>query len=166
MGRLTTKDKKWLAKHYPGLNVIERPKFSLVQGQLHFHRTYNNTPIDDTYNIRLELFEDDARLPRLTETGGRLEKVLNNHPEFGGKLVELHINSNGTLCLAAPQELRLKYLPNPDIRVLFEDYVVPYFYSQSYFEKNDDWPWEHLPHDTYGIIAWYIDNAQLAGAAK
>lgn len=166
MARLTTADKAWLSANFPGLVVLERPKYSLIEGQLHFHRAYEGVAIEDRYAIRLELPDRSDGLPRLTETSGRLERVLAAHPEFGGRQVELHIYPSWRLCIGAPQDLRLNYLPKPSAELLFERYIVPYFYSQSYFERHRQWPWPHLPHDSYGILTWYVENNSLPGAAR
>lgn len=166
MSRLSTNDKVWLAKNYPDLVVVERPDFSLVQGQFHFKRSYKEVTITDNYSIRLELSDNSKKLPIITEIAGRLELVLKNHPEFKGNLAELHIYPSKRLCLAAPQELRLNLLPKFNIKNYFSNYVAPYFYSQSYFEEYETWPWEHLPHDTFGVVVWYIENASIPGAAR
>jgi hypothetical protein len=167
MPRLTKSDKVWLAKHYPGLNCIERSDGSLIEGRLDFTGSYDGIEITDSYHIRLLLSESASGLPVITETRGRLARVLKSHPEFGGRWVELHVYpKRKQLCLAAPQELRLRYLTKPTAPRLFSDYVVPYFYSQSYFEKNGTWPWNHLPHDSFGVVEWYLDNSTMAGAAK
>jgi hypothetical protein len=166
MPRLLNTDRSWLANNFPSLVIVERPEYSLIEGRLHFHRAYDDVAIEDEYTIRLELPMSPKALPRLTETAGRLRQVLKNHPEFKGRLVELHMYRNEQLCLAAPQDLRLNYLPNPSAELLFDRYIVPYLYSQSHFERLGRWPWPHLPHDTEGIIAWYNQNSTTPGAAK
>lgn len=165
MARLSNSDKVWLANSFPALVVVERPLYSLVEGELQFKRAYNKIVITDSYTIRLQLYADNTKLPRVTETTGRLKKVLAKHSEFKGELVELHIYPDERLCLGAPQDLRLNYLPNPEISLLFEKYMVPYFYSQAFFERNGSWPWRHLPHNSYGILTWYVENSTMPGAA-
>ncbi len=166
VSRLTTSDTAWIASNHPSLIVLEHPRYSLVEGKLRFNRIYDGIAIEDSYAIRLELSAESEALPRLTETDGRLRRVLAAHPEFKNKLVELHEYPDGHLCLGAPQDLRLKYLPNPSAKLLFERYIIPYFYSQSYFEHFGRWPWAHLPHDAKGLIDWYSENISVHGAAR
>lgn len=166
MARLSTEDKAWIASNFSSLAVIERPKYSLVEGRFYFRGDYDGVTIEDDYMIRLELASSGESLPRLFETDGRLKRVLAAHPEFENKLVELHIYPDERLCVGATQDLRLNFLPNPSAELLFDRYITPYFYSQSYFEQHGKWPWSHLPHDSYGILAWYAENSAIVGAAR
>jgi hypothetical protein len=166
MPRLTNDDKEWLSNNYPGLSVIERPGYTLVEGCFVFNRSFNDIERADSYQIRLELREDVSALPRIYERGGRLDAVLQKYPKLKGEPVELHIYPDKRLCLAAPQELRLRYLKNPSAQLLFEDYIVSYFFSQSFFEENGEWPWHHLPHDSFGVVVWYLDNFTMPGATR
>lgn len=166
MPRLTNDDTRWLAVHHSSLVIYQRPDRTVIEGTLRFHRSFEGVAIEDAYSIRLELPVIDSALPLLTDTGGRLRAVLDSHPEFDGEQVHLHAYTSWKLCLAAPQELRLVYLSNPTLELLFSRYIEPYFYSQSFFEHYGTWPWSHLPHNFGGILEWYDANYLLPGAAK
>lgn len=165
MAKLTANEETWLATKHPSLVLIHRLNYTVLEGALRFHRVYENVPIEDIYKIRLELPHNPKLLPRLTETGGRLQEVLSKRADVQGP-ADLHAFPDWRLCLAAPQELRLNYLNNPSVKVLFDKYIEPYFYSQSYFEAIGTWPWRHLPHGVDGIIEWFANNSNLPGSAK
>lgn len=165
MPRLTSSEKRWLAKHHPSILLIERATLTALEGKFRFRRKYNGHIIEDTYSLRISVPADES-IPKVSETKGRLLKVLAKHPEFKGDLSELHMYTSEQLCLAAPQELRLIYKPNPNIKVFLTRYVEPYLYSQSYFEEHGWWPWPHLPHNTAGMLEWYRENYSLPSAAK
>jgi len=155
----------WLRQAYPKLISIYNSESLVLEGPIDFNLTYrigsNDLDIKDTYRIRLELPINKPDI-KLKEIDGRLERVLKDN-----KLIraDLHIYDNGNLCIAAPQELTLRYFSNPNISDLFNKYIEPYFYSQSYYQRTDGrWPWEHFKHNTDGIIEWYIENWQLAGS--
>lgn len=162
MTRLTAKEATWLATEQPGLMQFKRPTCTVIEGRFRFHLTHKSVTIKDTYDIRLELPHDGKR-PRVKETGGRIKAVYATHPEFKSP-ADIHAFDNWNLCLAAPQEITLVYLSNPNIKLFFERYLAPFFYSQSFFEKNRDWPWPHLRHNTNGIVDWFVDNQNVSGA--
>lgn len=166
MPRLTDDDKQWLGVNHPNLVVTELAHMSLVEGQFKFSASYKGYELSDSYAIRLELNAKSEAPPRLFETGGRLKTVLDRHKEFKGNWAEMHVYPDERLCLAAPQELRLVYLQDPSAKLLAQDYMKPYFYSQSFFETEGTWPWPQLPHNTTGILTWYLDNHEIPGAAQ
>ncbi len=165
MALLTTDEQNWLYANHPGLTLFQQPDRTVILGRLRFNRMYEEEQtINDVYKIRLEIPYDSSRKPRLLETGGRLKEVFDNRLEFT-KLADIHANEDWSMCLAAPQQWALKYLPNPDIRILFRDYIEPYFYSQSFYQQHGKWPWPHLPHGLRGIVLWFVGNYDTPGAA-
>jgi hypothetical protein len=150
----------------PGLSLVTTAKKDLIIGQYAFNAVYNDVPIIDTYAIRAVLSKSDVQPPCVYEAGGRLRSVLDSHPELHDNLAELHCYTDGKLCLAAPQDIALNFMPQPSLALLFDQYVQPFLYSQAYFQQYGDWPWQHLPHDAAGILTWYEQNTTLPGAAK
>jgi hypothetical protein len=168
MPRLKKAEKDWLKKNHPGLLVIEKPAYTVIEGVFSFNATYNKKPLSDKYKIRINVPIENTP-PFIIEIGERFKKI---QKQKSLKPVDLHIYGNGQLkgterlCLVAPQELRLKYQAVPNIKNYFRKYVEPYFYSQAHYEKYGEWPWEHLPHDATGMLEWFINNHELKGAAK
>lgn len=146
--------------------MFDRPDRSILEGTLHFNRSYSGLTIEDAYQIRLELPYKDGSRPHLEEIGGRLKSVFCDHPEFTS-LADIHAYPDWSLCLAAPQQWTLEYFSSPKMRILLCDYIEPYFYAQSFFERNGGrWPWPPLPHGLKGIVAWFIDNQGRPDAVK
>lgn len=164
MTRLTAKETSWLATNQPGLIHFERPTCTITEGKFRFNLVHEDNPLDDSYDIRLELPYDSKLRPRLRETAGRLQAVYESRQLSSP--ADMHIYENWNLCYAAPQEITLLYLPQPDIALFFEKYVGPYFYAQSFFEKYGKWPWDHLRHGAKGLIDWFILNYTLPGAVR
>lgn len=158
-------DKLWLHSNQPGLNLFVASSGDVViKGVLRIHHQYNDHPIDDSYKIRVVFMKALNYRPTVTEAGGRLDEVMARR---GLSNVDLHMYESDTLCLMTPQEMDLVYLPNKSIRLLISNYLIPYFYSQSYFDKNDGcWPWPHHSHNLTGLLEWYRENHLLLGAAK
>ena len=164
MARPSTKDREWLANNQSQLLLLERAKTFIIKGNLCINHSYEGAVRDDAYTIRVELADDATTLPKVYEKSGRLQKVLDSHPEFLDNKAELHMYPSGRICLAAPQELRLDYLPNPSLELLVGGYIVPFFYTQSYFEEFRKWPWKHLRHGASGLVEWYLENTHRKDA--
>ena len=172
MGRLTSKDKSWLKANQIALFFYETETSSVIEGRLKFNRKgyveslKKEIARDDAYLIRIEIPENDT-VPRVYETGGRLEKAFNKHRAKLKSELDLHMYKiNSEVCLCAPQQLEIGYQEDKSVQHLMEMFVIPFFYSQSYFEEYGEWPWDHLPHDAPGIIEWYLNNHELPGAAR
>lgn len=163
MPKLTAKDINWLTKNQPNLMLFTRPDRYILEGKMQFNRSFNKTPIKDAYYIRLEQPYSDNEVPTVIETGGRLKAVIEKYGLDGPE--DLHAYPDWVACLAAPQDLRLSFLPDPKTEILFRKYIEHYFYSQSYYEQNyPKWPWDHFSHGVYGLLDWYDENIGLQQA--
>lgn len=165
MLKLSLEAKKWLKGRYPRLLVSDLKDRIVIKGILDFHRTFNETSIRDAYSISLTFFKNGAR-PIVYEAGGRLQSVFDTDKERLRlkKIIDLHVYPSGKLCIMAPQEWEVNTELRLSIPKLFDDYIEPYFYSQSFLVQNGKWPWPHLPHGLSGIIAWFADNHVVPGA--
>lgn len=164
MSRPTEADLQWLAKHHSSLLVFRESDKTLLVGLLKFSRSYKEVTRTDAYSIEIVIPDAADQPPKAYEKAGRLRKVME---KYGLKeLADLHCYRSGRLCVAAPQELTLTFLPNPSLAVFFESYLVPFFYSQSYYEEYGKWLWPHLPHNAQGLLEWFNENSTLVGAAS
>lgn len=170
---LKNEDEEWLSQNYPALR-IERLDENVVQitGTLRFSMAFRgegqpyvlNPPrdysegitIDDEYEIRIEFRGSEfSDLPQVSETGGRLQKVAESRHL---KLIDLHINPSRTACLCIRLE-EITHLPNGfSLEEFFNKLLIPFFYGQSYFEKNSHWPWGQYSHGVWGYIEWYLQH--------
>lgn len=161
----TSDDLIWLEINQPRLNLYETADKVLIKGFLVINHTYQEKLIKDKYKIRVEFEKHKNYKPVAREIGGRLEAVM--EAQSVKSRADLHMYNAGNVCLMTPQQMNLVYLPSKSLKGLFDIYLIPYFYSQSYYEKNEGiWPWPHYPHNLKGILDWYIEHHNLAKAAK
>ena len=164
-------DIEWLKKYYPALKIHYKDnKATEVIGDLYFSMVFleegkpyiinpdygysNGVKIKDKYQIRIELKGSEfSDLPQVYETNSRLKKVADSR---NIKKEDLHINPSGAACLCIKPE-EAASLPNGfNFQDFFNNLVIPFFYAQSYFEKNNTWPWGQYSHGIWGFIEWYL----------
>ena len=170
-------DKQWLKANYPELE-IEKDKDGCVTiiGTLKFDMIFyeegkpyvikpqpkhinSGYRIQDEYQIKIVLKSSKhSDLPQVFEIGGRLNSIANDR---GFKLTDLHINPDEMACLCLNIEEE-SYLQNGFIiEEFFNLLVIPFFYAQSYFEKNASWPWGQYSHGSVGIFEWCYEQSNL-----
>lgn len=133
-----------LSKHSPGL-ALTKGDYDLwiVRGILDFSATYEDVTIRDKFETELSIPEDYPDTPPVAkETGRRIPK-------------EFHTNQEGSLCLGAPLEIRMKFSRNPSLLGFVNEQVIPFLFSFCYWEKNGEMPFDELPHGGKGIIEYY-----------
>lgn len=170
---INNEDKQWLQDNYPTLKIQDgRDGIIEIVGVLSFNMAFLgqgkpyiiNPPgdysegikIQDKYQIRIELKKSDfSDLPQVYEIGSRLNNIAQSR---NLRTVDLHINPSGAVCLCIKPE-EAGYLPSGfNLRDFFQNLVIPFFYAQSYFEKNNSWPWGQYSHGGIGLIEWYLRN--------
>ena len=168
---LNDNDKEWLQAHYPSLKVhVKDKKLFEIIGSLRFSMAFSgegkpyviNPPqnynegvkIEDEYKVRIELRGSEfSNLPQVYESDGRLEKIARDR---NLRLEGLHINPSGAACLCIQQEETDNLPSGFNLKDFFNNLVIPFFYAQSYFEKNNTWPWGQYSHGVWGFIEWYL----------
>lgn len=170
---ISDEDKQWLRDNYPALRIQGGSDGAVeIAGILSFSMAFlgegkpyviNPAPdcsegiqIQDKYQIRVELKKSNfSDLPQIYEADSRLINVAQIR---NLRLLDLHINPSGAACLCIkPEESR--NLPSGfNLRDFFQNLVIPFFYAQSYFEKNNSWPWGEYSHGELGLIEWYLRN--------
>ena len=167
--QITEKDRKWVSSNYPDLVIQESIPIRLA-GSLRFRalRGSELPEIHDEYQIEIELSDSEiSSLPQVKEAKGRLKRVAE---EKGiTELADLHSGSqSGTLCLCSPLEEDELFSNGFSLDEFFSGTLIPFFYAQSYFEKNDEWPWEHYGHGCPGLLESYaaIEETDYALAEK
>lgn len=168
---LNDNDKEWLQAHYPSLKVhVKDKKLFEIIGSLRFSMAFsgegkpyvidpppNNNEgvkIEDEYKVRIELRGSEfSNLPQVYESDDRLEKIVRDR---NLKLEDLHINPSGAACLCIQQEETDNLPSGFNLKDFFNNLVIPFFYAQSYFEKNNTWPWGQYSHGVWGLVEWYL----------
>lgn len=116
---------------YDGENLIHNPK------ELD-RKKYESSFIKDRYEIEIQLNKFDAtnHLPKVFETGGKIERKLDNH-----------FYKDGSCCLGIFGNRK----PN-NLLSFIRDYILPYFVWQAYYKKYAKKPpWGEYSHDKRGL---------------
>ena len=101
--------------------------------------------ITDSFEISIripDVYPDD--LPRVTETGGKIEKNYE------------HVFTSGTLCVGVPIEMQRIFSQQPTLLGFVNKLVVPYLYGYCYWKMNGEHPFGERRHGGEGIIQYYI----------
>lgn len=156
---------KWLALNYPAVKSVSN---GVLAGPLVFRMLFRDgnryinpsdkflaeglgTFIAGVYHIRIERRGKGA-FPKSFETGGKIQEVATSK---GLKMIDLHtFPADGSLCLASPMITRSVAVKDIPLKSYIEDFLVPYFFAQRYFAKNDNWPWGDLSHGKVGHFEW------------
>lgn len=133
-----------LAEQYPGLALTEGDYDTwIVQGVLDFLATYEGVNIRDKFQIEFYITEDYPDTPPIAkESGGRIPK-------------EFHTNPDGSLCLGAPLEVRMKFDKKRSLLGFVNEQVIPFLFSFCYFQQYGRMPFGELPHGGKGILEYY-----------
>lgn len=104
--------------------------------------------------------------PNCYESG--TNKILSHVNKIHRAPGDMHINPNGSLCLAPPQDLDMRFSKSFSLEVFIEEYVIPYLFSQTHFRKTGDWPWPPASHGASGPLEWYwqYEGDDLATATQ
>lgn len=136
-----------IKKDYPGLRLQSwNGDFAVYQGTLTFTANYQGHGlIDGAFDVEIKFPINGGRVaPTVKEVSGRIPR----RPEF-------HINSDGTMCLGAPFEVRRRYLQDRSLRAFINQQLVPFLYGCSIKLRYNYWPYEELAHGGQGIIEYY-----------
>jgi hypothetical protein len=133
-----------LAK-YPELRIIPSAKDDLkLGGELEFNvRGPDDVVIADAYCVELRIPPNYPEgIPTVFETGGRVPKTY-------------HKLTDGSLCLAAPTELRLRVKNSTKLEEFVELFVIPYLFGFSYREIRGVPPYGELEHGKEGLREYF-----------
>ena len=136
-----------IKEHYPGLRLHSYDNsVALYKGTLAFRANYQDHGlIDETFEIEIMFPLQVSEIsPTAKEIGGQIPKT----PEF-------HINGDETMCLAAPLEVRRKYLRDSSLHAFINQQVIPFLYGYSIKTQKGYWPFGELPHGGEGIAEYY-----------
>lgn len=97
--QLTEEDRLWLKNTHPKMEIYA----DRLVGKIFFHRTYNDVPILDSFQLEILLeHNDNTMLPKVKCKDDRIENIAES---LNLRLDELHINEDKTFCLTvAPKE--------------------------------------------------------------
>lgn len=103
----------------------------------------------DTYDLRIELPEDDERgLPAVREIGGRIPRLSDRHVNPG----------DGSLCVALPEQYWLAHPKGLPLVEFMDGPLRAYLAAQSLFDKDGKWPVPEWGHGSSGIEEFYKEE--------
>lgn len=118
----------------------------LLKGFVDFDITHCDTRIIDSYEIEIIISDFyPIKIPVVKEVGRRILSKFE------------HIYSDRSLCLATEANIHIELNPNYDLLDFIDKFVIPYFFSYSYFEKYKVVPFGERSHGVDGIIEFYKD---------
>lgn len=162
----TTDDLAWLAQNYPSLShsagvITGRLRYSMLYDPSDKSCTLNPSPSDrlktgiiyhaDDYSVEIE-WDQRRGYPVCYVTDDKIKGVATSR---GMPLVDIHMYTNGALCVATPQELDLSVEAGFSLQSFMVRYLIPYLFLQTHFRKNNEWVWEPESHGISGIVGWY-----------
>ena len=170
---LTSEDKKWLGLNYPLLKITKSDSREVViEGKLDFRAIYDSSKdqyifnpdtipnkkyyIADSYTISILSPVSVNVLPIVIETGGRIFSIAKARSL---RTCDLHIDDHGICCLFPKHFDTINYAQGIGLKNFIYDLVVPFFYSQSFFEKYGDWPTGAYSHGDLGTLEYYNELA-------
>jgi len=145
-------------RRYPGLRILPTAGGSLeVGGRLRFHlQEPSEGPIEDAYEVLIRFPANfPAGIPTASEKGGRIPRSHHTQPD-------------GSLCLGANTELRLKLRAGSTLDCFVEKALIPYLFQYSFFEKHGRMPFGELRHGVLGLLDYFaaLFKVTSAKAAK
>jgi len=131
---------------FPGLELKEYTDRIILIGKIGIDNTYKDEHIIDEYNVEVNIpYGYPTKLPTIKEIGKRIKA------RYG------HIYGNRELCLATAADMQFKLGDNFKLMDWFENYVIPYFFSHSYFEKYGRLPFGDRSHGSNGMLEYYME---------
>ena len=111
---------------------------------------YANQYVDDSYEISVKFDKPTSyEIATVKEIGGRLADVARRKKL---KIIDVHAyeKEGNRLCVHGFFNLN-KCLPNGfDLKDYVSNLLIPFFYSQSIFERTGKWPFGEYLHGDYG----------------
>jgi hypothetical protein len=171
-------DIKWAQER--GLRATVEGRKLIVSGQVSYHAFYDGIRlhygasiplfanpekvIQDTWTLSVGLDYDKLPVPLVFDLSNRLVSAMKNNnlnPE------DLHLNSGSPMppypympknsfCVSPAQQLIECYNLNFNLNHYFKQYLLPFLYQLSFFEKSEykTWPWNNYSHGERGLDEW------------
>lgn len=141
-------EKEFINKHYPDLVFIETDKLLELKGKFAFIAEYEGLEtLKNIYEIKV-LFPINYPMdvPNVYETAGKIDSFHRNKA------------TDGSLCLGVPSEIHQIFSTERTLKNFFDNLLIPFLYSHTYYEKYKKPPWGERDHGGKGIIQYYQEK--------
>lgn len=141
-------DKQAFLDVYRGMAVAPvSADFIAFEGLFGFAANVPGGPeVTDAYQLRIEVPDYPADLPKVFETGGRIPRNIDEHTF-----------SDGRLCLGSELRLRLAIGRKFNLVAFAERCIVPYLYATSRRATEGRFVLGELAHGAEGLLVDYKD---------
>lgn len=118
----------------------------VVEGQLGFAVPFKSLTIQDEYQIRIRFPPKYPREPPIVfDVGCKIPRKF------------AHFMPDGSLCLGAPEDVRVRFDSHRNLLRFVDVQVVPYLFSASYFREYGEMPFGELQHGGLGLLQFYAE---------
>jgi len=147
--QLSKKDIDWVLDRYPNMEY-DRLNNQLF-GELSFRREHQGALIADAYTVRIFLNHLDVNtgLPKIICESNKIRNIAQ---KYEIDTADLHINSDGTFCLAIEGEEESFFEHEFTIQEFFINTVEGFLFQISYFNEYGSLPWGEYAHGYLGHI--------------
>ena len=147
--KLSKEDIDWVLDRYPNME-FDRQNNQFF-GELYFKREYQGEQIADAYSIRVFLDHPDTnrKLPKVICESDKIAKIAE---KYKVSIDGLHINPDGTFCLAIEGEEKNFFKREFTIQEFFINAIEGFLFQVSYFNKYGSLPWGEYAHGYLGHI--------------
>lgn len=151
---ISTDDLQVFVKAYPGMSVSPATGGpTVLRGRFAFEATWGGVDVNDAYELRVEVASYPEMLPRVFETGGRIERKADEHV----------FAESGRLCLGSELRLRQKIGPRLDLLSFADECIVPFLYAASRRKAEGRFVLGELSHGYAGLFEDYQNLFGVSG---
>ena len=109
----------------------------------------NNDNYYSSYEIKIAIPKGYPHVfPSVCETGGRIPRIADRHIN----------NDEGDCCVCVLQEADIRAKRGITILDFINEYVIPFFANQIYYEANGEWANGEYKHGLAGILQYYCET--------
>jgi hypothetical protein len=126
---------------------------TVLRGTFAFEATWDGVDVKDAYELRIELASYPQTLPRVFETGGRIDRKADEHV----------FAESGRLCLGSELRLRQKIGLRLDLLRFADECIVPFLYAATRRKAEGRFVLGELSHGHAGLYEDYQDLFGVSG---
>lgn len=141
---LILKDYQKVLLKFPKIKIFWEEKIFLCKGEV---------DIFDSENIYWDSFEIKISIP--IKKYPKFFPILSIENDRIDKIEDRHIDKDGVCCVEVEQKQILRARTGITILQFLNEFVIPFFADQLYFEKEVDWASGDYKHDFDGKLQYY-----------